>query len=261
MSDRSPARTAMAYVLPPLLALALLLAFWEAYIAWKDVHIIVMPAPSDIAEELVAERSLLLREGWWTLYEAFLGLLLGAGLAVLVAAIMAHSSFAERAIFPLAIGLKVTPLIALAPVLVIVIGFGTESKVVMAALLCFFPMLVSAMSGFRDVNPGALDLMRSLRASTWQVFWKLRLPGATPHLIPGLRITFPLAIVGAVVAEWFSGTRGLGYVISTSNANLDTPLLFAAVAVLALGGIVINIALSLVERRVLFWHESVRTTR
>jgi NitT/TauT family transport system permease protein len=117
------------------------------------------------------------------------------------------------------------------------------------------------MTGFRDVNPGALEFLQSLRASTWQTFWKLRMPGSLPYIFAALRITFPLAIIGAVVAEWFTGTRGLGYVIYVANANLNTPTLFAAIAVLAICGVAINAILSIIERRVLFWHESVRTTR
>ncbi len=247
--------------LPPVLALGAVIALWEFYIAWKDVHIIVMPPPSAVAERLVEERSMLVREGAWTLYEASLGLAIGSAAAIALAAIMAHSRTVERALFPLAILLKVTPLVAIAPVLIIVIGYGTTPKVVMAALLCFFPMLVNAMTGFRDVNPGALDFFHSVRASTWQIFWKLRVHASLPYLLSGLRITFPLAIVGAVVAEWFSDTRGLGYVIASANANVNTPTVFAAIAVLALFGVVINVAISLVERKILFWHESVRTTR
>jgi NitT/TauT family transport system permease protein len=246
---------------PPLLAFAGLIAFWEFYIAWKDVHIIVMPAPSDVAERFFEDPAFFWREGSWTFYEATLGLFFGSAVAIVLAAIMAHSRPVERAVFPLAILVKVTPLVAIAPVLVIILGFGTTPKVVVAALLSFFPMLVNAMAGFRDVNQGALDFMRSLHASTWQVFWKLRVPGSLPHLFAAVRITYPLALIGAVVAEWFTGDRGLGVVIYVANANLDTPTLFAAIAVLAIVGVVINVVLSLVERRMLFWHESVRSTR
>ncbi len=253
-------RALVTYVLPPVIACALVLAFWEFYIAWKDVHIIVMPAPSDVAERFIEDPEFFAREAMWTLYEATLGLLLGSLAAILLAAVMAHSRTVERTVFPLAIIAKVTPLVAIAPVLVIVLGFGTTPKVVVAALLSFFPMLVNALTGFRDVNTGSLEFMRSMRASTWAIFSKLRWPSAQPYLFAALRITYPLALIGAVVAEWFTGDRGLGVVIYVANANLDTPTLFASIAVLAFIGIVINVALSLLERRVLFWHESVRTT-
>ncbi|MEX0683083.1 MAG: ABC transporter permease [Dehalococcoidia bacterium] len=254
-------RGAAVHVLPPVVTFAVVLASWEAYVNWRDVSILVVPAPSDIAERFFEEPGFFWRQGGWTLYEATLGLIAGSVVAIALAIVMAHSPLMERALFPLAIVVKVTPLVAIAPVLIIAIGFGTTPKIIVAALLCFFPMLVNAMTGFRDVNPGALDFMRSLKASTWSVFWKLRVPGSMPYIFSALRITYPLALIGAVVAEWFTGNRGLGYVVYAAYLNLQTPKLFAAIAVLALIGVAINIALSLVERRVLFWHESVRSIR
>jgi NitT/TauT family transport system permease protein len=254
-------RTFVTYVVPPAVVFAVILLAWEAYIAWRDVNIIVMPAPSDVVERFFEDPGFFWREGLWTLYEATLGLALGSVAAIALAAVMAHSRLVERAVFPLAILVKVTPLVAIAPVLVIVLGFGTTPKIVVAALLSFFPMLVNAIAGFRDVNQGALDFMRSLNASTWQVFSKLRVPSSYPYLFSAIRITYPLALIGAVVAEWFTGDQGLGVVIYVANANLDTPTLFAAIAVLATIGVTINIALSLLERRMLFWHQSVRTVK
>jgi NitT/TauT family transport system permease protein len=253
-------RTVASYVLPPAAALAALLVFWEWYVDWRDIHIIVVPPPSEFIERFFEDPGFFWREGAYTLYEATLGLTVGTLFALAFAVLMSHSPAAERALFPLAIGLKVTPLVAIGPVFVIAMGFGTEPKVAMAALLCFFPTLVNAITGFRDVNAGSLEFMRSLNASPWQVFWKLRLPSALPYLFVALKVTYPLALTGAVVAEWFVGDRGLGHVILRANSNLDTPTLFAAIAVLALSGVLIYTLISLVERRVLFWHESVRST-
>jgi NitT/TauT family transport system permease protein len=258
---RMALRWALYYVLPPTVAFAIVIGFWEAYIAWRDISILVVPAPSDVWEHFFDDPDMFWREGWWTFYEASLGLIAGSTIAILLAVLMAHSRLLERSLFPLAIVVKVTPLVAIAPVLIIAIGFGTWPKIILAGLLCFFPMLVNTMTGFRDVNPGALDFMRSLNASTWHVFWKLRVPSATPYILSALRITFPLALIGAVVAEWFTGNRGLGYVIYVAWLNLRTPEIFAAIAVLAIIGITINLCLSLLERRLLFWHESVRSTR
>ncbi|MDO8616476.1 MAG: ABC transporter permease [Dehalococcoidia bacterium] len=258
---KGPLRAFAAHVLPPAAALVLALLMWEAWVQWRDVSILVVPPPSAVAERFFERPGFFWREGGWTLYEATLGLLLGSAVAIGLAVVMAHSTLAERTLFPLAIIVKVTPLVAVAPVLVILLGFGTTPKVVVAALLSFFPMLLNAMTGFRDVNPGALQFLRSLRASPWQVFWKLRVPSAQPYLLVALKITYPLALIGAVVAEWFTGDRGLGLVIFSANYNLDTPTLFAAIGVLAMTGVSINVLLSLVERRLLFWHESVRSTR
>lgn len=252
-------RSIALQLLPPTLAMALLLAAWELYIEWRDISIIVVPPPSAVAERFFDNPDFFWRQGAYTLYEATLGLAVGSVFAIGLAVLMAHSLTAERALFPLAIGLKSVPLVAVAPVLVIALGFGTTPKILVAALLCFFPMLVNAMVGFRDVNPGALEFLRSLHASPWQVFWKLRAVSALPYVLAALKITYPLALIGAVVAEWFTGDDGLGVVIFRAHSNLDTPTLFAAVGVLALTGIAINVLISLAERRLLFWHPSVRT--
>ncbi len=253
------ARTLASYILPPLLAVAVIGGFWEAYVQLRDISIIIVPPPSAVVERYWEDPGYFWRQGTYTFYEAALGLLLGSLFAIGLAVVMAHSTFAERALFPVAIMIKSTPLVVVTPVLVIAFGFETTPKIIVAALLSFFPMLTNAVTGFRDVNPGALQLLESLRASTWQVFWKLRLPSASPYLFAALKTTSPLALTGAVVAEWFTGDRGLGVVIFSANANLDTPTLFAAAGVLAVTGIALYVLLSALERRLLFWHESVRT--
>jgi NitT/TauT family transport system permease protein len=258
---RGVLRGLATYGLPPAIAFAVVIGIWEAYVAWRDISILVVPAPSDVWGRLAEDPGYFWKEGWWTLYEATLGLVFGSAVAVALAVVMAHSRPVERGLLPLAIAMKVTPLVAIGPVLIVIFGFGTTPKIFLAALLCFFPMLVNALTGFRDVDPGALEFMRSLRATPWSIFWKLRAPSSLPYVLSALRITYPLALVGAVIAEWFTGNRGLGYVVYSAAQNLRTPELFSAIAVLALIGVAINIALSLLERRVLFWHESVRSTR
>lgn len=248
-------------VAPPIMAFAVLLAVWEAYVAWREISIIVVPPPSAVIERFLDRPEFFWRENLHTFYEATLGLVLGASAAVLLAVVMAHSGLAERTLMPLAIALKVTPLVAVAPVLMIIFGFGREPNIIIAGLLSFFPVLINVTAGLRDVSPGALEFLRSIHASPWHVFWKLRVPSSMPYLFPALKTAYPLALIGAVVAEWFGVARGLGYVIASANSNLDTPTLFAAIGVLAITGVVVNVVLSVIERRVLFWHESVRTTK
>jgi len=254
-------RALIGYVVPPLVAFAVLIAIWEAYIAWKDVSVIVVPAPHRIVERFFDDPWFFWREGAYTLYEATLGLIIGSAIALALSVLMAYSRPLERAIFPIAIAVKVTPIVAVSPVLVIIFGFGVMPKLIVATLLCFFPMLVNATTGFRDVNPAQLEFFRSISASRWQVFWKLRAPSSLPYIVSALKITYPLALTGAVVAEWFSGTHGLGYVIYAAWLNLRTAELFAAIGVLAITGVVIYAMLSLVEQRLLFWHESVRSVQ
>ena len=262
MVTRSSAvRFVVRNVVPPLLAFAALILVWEAYISWRDISIIVVPPPSAVIERFFERPEFFWRENAHTFYEASLGLVCGTLAAAVFAVVMAHSSLAERALMPLAISLKVTPLVAVAPVLMIIFGFGREPNIIIAGLLSFFPVLINLTAGLRDVNPGSLEFLKSIHASPWQVFWKLRVPGSMPYLFPALKTAYPLALIGAVVAEWFGVARGLGYVIASANNNLDTPTLFAAIGVLAITGVTVNIVLSIIERRVLFWHESVRTTK
>lgn len=253
-------RALASHVLPPLVAFAVLIAAWQAYVEWKDVSILVAPAPDRVAERFFDDPGFFIEHGGYTLWEATLGLFFGSAVAIALAIAMAHSRILERAIFPLAIAAKVMPLVAIAPVLVIIFGFGQTPKIIVAGLLCFFPMLVSAMTGFRDVDPRALEFFRSISASPWHVFWKLRAPSSLPHLFAAMRVSYPLALIGAVVAEWFSGTNGLGYVVYSAWLGVRTPELFAAIAVLVVIGVAINVVLTLAERRLLFWHESVRST-
>jgi len=251
-------RAAAGYVLPPAVALTIGLLFWEFWTRARDISILLVPPPSRVIDRFLDRPGFFLGEGMTTLYEALLGLALGAAVAIAGAVLMAHSRLAERALFPLAILVKVTPVVAVAPLLVIWFGFGLWPKVCVAALISFFPFLVNAITGFRSVNPGAMEFVRSLRASPLQVFLKLRAPSALPYLFAALKVSLPLSLIGAVVAEWFSGDKGLGLVIFTANYQLDTPTLFAAIAVLAVIGVALNTVTSLVERRVLFWHEAFR---
>jgi NitT/TauT family transport system permease protein len=163
----------------------------------------------------------------------------------------------ERSIFPLAILVKVTPIVAIAPLLTIWFGFGMAPRVFIAALIVFFPVMVNAIVGFRSVDPGALALLQSLAASRLEVFLKLRVPSSLPYLFAAFKVAIPLSVIGAVVAEWFSGDRGLGRVIQVANNNLDLATAFGAVFSLAIMGIGLYLLTSIVERRLLFWHESV----
>ena len=245
-----------AYGLPPLLALGLAGVGWELWVRIDDTPVYIVPAPTVVLERLFGDLGFFAREGWVTLYEALAGFGLGTTAAVLLAVAMAHSRFLERSLFPLAILVKVTPIVAVAPLFVIWFGFGATPKVLIAALITFFPVMVNAFVGFRSVDTGALDFLRSLRASGWEVFWKLRVPSSMPYLFAAFRISIPLSVIGAVVAEWFTGDRGLGSVIIVAHNNLDMPTLFSAIVTLAFIGIALTVLTMAAERRAVFWHES-----
>jgi NitT/TauT family transport system permease protein len=245
-----------AEVLPPAAALVILVGAWWAYVEIANTPEYFLPAPDAVADELLDRPEFYIENAWYTLKNALAGLAIGSAFALVLAVAMAHSRLIEKSVFPIAIAIKVTPVVAIAPLFTVWWGFGVEPKIAVAALIAWFPMLVNGIVGFRSVEPAALDFMRSIDASAYQVFTKLRLPSSLPYLIAGLRVALPLSIIGAVVAEWFGSADGLGRLIQISNANLDLPTVFAAVVVLAIIGVVLNLGLSLIERSVLSWHSS-----
>ncbi len=258
---RSGARRALATAVPPLVAALLALLVWEAWVRWRDIAAYLVPAPSAVLATLADDPGRFAFAARTTLVEALAGLAVGAGTAFALAALMAHSRPLERALYPLALLVKVTPVIAVAPLFVIWFGFGIWPKVLIAALITFFPMLVNAVTGLRDVDPAAHEFLRAMRASRLQVFWRLRLPASLPYLFAALRISVPLSLIGAVVAEWMSGDTGIGQVLLIANGDFDTAALFAAVFTLALIAVALTGALALAEHRLLFWHDTTRDRR
>lgn len=231
---------------------------WEAVVRLGDVPVYLLPSPSAVLERLLARWTVFASNAGTTLVEALAGFAVGGLVALILATLMAHSRLAERVLYPLALLVKVTPIVAIAPLFVIWFGFGPLPKILIAALITFFPMLVNALAGLRAANPAALDFLRSVGASTAQIFLKLRLPGSLPYLFAAARVAIPLSLIGAVVGEWWGASDGLGRIIFLANTNLDMPTLFGAVVVLALLGVGLTSLLSLAERRWLSWHESVR---
>ena len=261
---RSPAASRFGewsvYIWPPALALAALAVAWEIWTRLADVPTYIVPAPTQVLERLFGDLGFFLEHAVITVRTAAIGFALGATVAIAIAALMAHSRLMERAILPIAIFVRVIPLIVWALMFVIWFGFGLMPKVLIVVLITFFPIMVNALTGLRSVNPGALDFFRSVRASRTDILFKLRLPGSLPYLFAAFRTAVPLSVIGAFVGELFLGSRGLGSVIAVAHSNLDMPTTFSAILVLALIGIALIVLTSLLERRVLFWHESYVTT-
>ena len=254
--QRPSARQLIGLILPPIVAVAVGLTIWELWVTLRDVPEYLVPTPSAVAKTLASDPSRFAVAGRTTLIHALGGLAIGAGSAFVLATVMAHSRMLERAIYPLAILVKVTPIVAVAPLIIIWFGFGIWSKFIVAALITFFPMLVNAVTGLRAIDPAAYAFMRSLHASRWQLFWRLRLPASLPYVFAALRISVPLALIGAVVAEWVSADSGTGQLIVIAHGDFDTPALFGAIVVLAIIGISLTAVVFALERRLLFWHES-----
>ncbi len=241
---------------PPLVAFGLLAAGWELTVRVRNIPPYLLPAPSAVAARLWADGPGLLAEGVYTLLEALLGFGLGSAAAILAAVAMAHWRLLERSLYPLAVLVKVTPVVTVAPLFVIWFGFGLLPKVLIAALITFFPVLVNGVTGLKAVDPTALEFFESIGASRWEVFLKLRFPSSLPYLFAAFRVSVVLGLIGAVVAEWLGAERGLGRAVLLANQNLDMAGLFAGVFLLAVCGVGLTGLVRFWEQKLLFWHES-----
>jgi NitT/TauT family transport system permease protein len=244
--------------LAPSLVLALVLLGWEAVVRLGDYPAFILPSPTRVGETLlrVVGDGTLWRHAQVTLVEVLGGLTLGASVAVVLGYLLAKSVTVERALSPYIVASQAVPIVAIAPLLVIWFGSGLLSKVLISALIVFFPILINTMVGVRSVEPDLRDLMRSLRATRWQMFAKLEVPSALPVLLGGLKIGATLSVIGAVVGEFAGAERGLGFLISLSNNALyDTPQMFVAILALVVMALSLYGGVAYVERRALAWRQ------
>jgi len=254
-----PAWTRPSLWLPPVVAFALLAVGWQLYAMHNPF---VIPTIPKIFHELTSHSGLYFRNAMTTLKEALVGAALGMGIAFLLAVVMSYVRIVERAVLPLAVILNVTPIIAIAPALVVAFGFGPTPKYIITAVLVFFPFLINSLTGLRSADPLALDVLKTLNASRTEILWRLRLPSSLPFLCAGARICVPLSLIGAVVAEFVAAgqTNGLGTVIVAAASLSDLPTIYASVVILAIMGIALFVIVVLVQRRLLAWHSSATPT-
>jgi len=245
--------------LAPVAVIVVLLGIWEIAAQWDwiadglNIQDFLVPAPSDIASSLWNDRSLLLDDTWVTLREVLLGFLC-ALVAGLVFAIVLHlSDTLRRAFYPLLVASQTIPPVAIAPILVVWFGFGLGPKVLLIALVCFFPVTVNTLDGLRSVDPQLITMMRTLGAGRWQILCRVELPSALPFFFSGTKIAVAVAVIGAVFAEWAGASSGLGHQILIASSNLLTARMFAAITLLSVMAILLFALVSLIERRVVTW--------
>lgn len=241
--------------IPVVIVVAILL--WELLIRWQGYPQFILPRPIAVWTKLLktlADGSLM-RHAAVTLSEIGLGLLLGLTLAFLLGYTLGKNRFAERLLSPYIVASQTVPIVAIAPLLVIWFGSGMFSKVLVCALITFFPTLISTIVGIRNIDADLMDLMRSLRAGRWQIFRLLELPAAAPVIFGGLKLSVILSVVGAVVAEFMGANAGLGFLINLARGVLDTPLMFVAVISLIVIAQLLYLIISLLESFCLAWQE------
>ncbi|MCF4166778.1 ABC transporter permease [Zavarzinia compransoris] len=258
-------RGALAARGAPLIVGLLVLAAWEALVRLNDMPPYILPAPSRIAATLWSDRAILLVSLAVTLKTTFAALVTAALSSLVLAILFRQSRWIERSLYPYAVILQVTPIVAIAPLILIYVEDPFAVMLVCATIVAFFPILSNTMLGLRSVDPGLEDMFRLQGAGRLQVLWLLHLPSALPHFLAGLRIAGGLALIGAVVAEFVSsttagGATGLAWRIIEAGQRLNVPRMFAALALIAASGIAIFALLTALSHIVLRrWHESERT--
>ncbi len=243
--------------LPLVVMLVLLGGLWH----WGAERLpYLLPPLSDVGSSLSDQLGYYVHNALVTLGEATAGLGMGFVGAFVLAVLTSELPLVRRAVMPIAVVLNVTPLVAIAPALVVAFGFGPMPKLIITGLICFFPILINTATGLRSVPQQVLQVYRTMDASRVELLWHVRVPNALPYLFAALRIVFPLSIIGAVVAEMSASgsTGGLGTAISVASSMNQLPVVYASILVLAVMGVLLLLAVTLVERRVLHWHDSVQ---
>jgi NitT/TauT family transport system permease protein len=234
--------------LAPILILVAFIIALEIIVRLMHVPEYLVPSPTRIGSAFWEKHATLTIDFGVTLLEASLGFLLANLFSLLTGIGFFYSRTGERAVLPLLISLKAVPIVAIAPLLVLWFGYGLSSKVIMAAIVAFFPLVVGVTTGIRSASIEAVDLMRSLSATRWELLTKLCLPVAVPYIIAALKVSSTLAVVGAIVGELTGARSGLGFTILMATYNVDTPLLFSAIVLSALTGGVLYLAILVFER-------------
>ena len=239
--------------LAPLATFVVLILLWDLATKVFDWEPWLVPPPGDVAQALWDYRGLLPEHTWVTLWESLAGFLLAIVVGIPLGGLIAYSRLLELTVYPLLLGLNAVPKIAIAPILILWMGFGPGPKILVSFLLCVFPIVIATATGLKQTPAELVELARSLCASQWQTFRRFRFPSALPEIFIGLKVAISLAVIGAVIGEFVGASEGLGWVIVNSGANVNTSLAFAAMAILALVSVVLFYAIALLERLVVPW--------
>ncbi len=241
--------------LNPLVTLVVIVAAWVAALSWFRIPNYILPWPAAVVHALRVG----IADGlYWphllaTLEATVLGYVIGCGLALVVGAVVADSRAFETYVYPYLVGLQSMPKVALAPLITVWFGFGLQSKIVMVALICFFPVFINTVVGLRATDPNLIDLLRVFSATRGHVFVHVKLPAAATHIFAGLEISVVLALIGAVVAEFVASQRGLGNLIQAASQNLDVAAMFAVLLILGAIGVAGSLLVRFLHERIVFW--------
>jgi NitT/TauT family transport system permease protein len=237
----------------PLAGFLLIVIVWEGYVDFAHVSKIVLPSPMDILRASWQRSDLLLRETLPTALESLYGFALAVIIGIPLAVCVANSRMLNLTFYPILIATQSVPKVAVAPIILVWFGLGMQSKLAIAFLVAFFPIVVDTATGLRATPPGLMELAQLLRASRWQTFWKVQFPAALPFIFSGAKVAVTLAVIGAVIGEFVGSTNGLGNLLLSANAQLDGPLAWAALVWLSVLGIVLFLGVIVAERLLMPW--------
>ena len=230
---------------------------WEGWVRFRDIPNYLFPKPSTVVDRLVAKPAVMAEAFFFTFFESIIGFALASVVGIALAILIARSSLLERLIYPYLNIIRVTPVIAIAPLLTIWFGHGILPQALIAALIAFFPIVVTTVLGLKSVDPELVSLMKLLNATEAKELWKIRLPNALPYIFSAFRISAPLAVVGALVGEFVGGAQGLGWILITARGRLDTSTVFLMVVLAVLLGIASFTLVVAFEKRFVKWHPAV----
>jgi NitT/TauT family transport system permease protein len=243
-----------------LLVFAALFLLWEFAVHLFGIKEYLLPPPSKVWTEFLKRYTIVMPSAWVTLQEIIAGYLLAIVVSIPLALAVAYSRFMEQAVYPVIVFLQIIPKIAIAPLFIIWFGFGFTPKLLLVFLLSFFPIVVSSLAGFKSADRDVMDFARTTGASSWRLFFKIRLPQALPQIFTGLKVGAALAATAAVVAEFVASDKGLGYLLLQYNGNIDTPMVFATIVLLSLLGLAVYYVVEIIERLAIPWHVSQQQT-
>ena len=242
----------------PFAVIVAVVILWQAVVSVFDVPVFLVPGPLLVFRTMLEKAGLLATHGLSTLAVTVFAFFAAAVFGIVGAVLVVSSRLLERFVLPLIVFSQVVPKIAIAPLLAIWLGFSVSSRIVVAFLICFFPILIGTVAGLKSVEEDLIYLTRQLRASIWQTFWMVSLPAALPQIFSGFKVAIALAIVGAIVAAWVGAVTGLGYLLLVANGNFDVALAFSVLIVLTLFGVILFGLIDWIETLALPWHVSRR---
>ncbi len=243
---------AMQMVLP-LSIVAVFLLIWQVMVQTLKIPEAILPTPLKIIDTIILRYEILFQHTWPTTRECLIGFVLSVGVGVGLGILLALSRLFRTGVYPLIIAFQVVPKVALAPLFIVWFGLGTTSRILLAFVIAFFPMVVNTLAGIQSTDPLMIRMARACNASRWQIFWKIEFPNALPFIFSGLKIGITFAVIGIIVAEFVTAQEGLGYLIVFSEGNVDTPMLMAALTILSVVGVILYAVIVGLQKLIIHW--------